>query len=171
MAVYIWFVIPSCWFAFQYQLNYETYLIPGKSTTLRVFDLFCLGCSVAWMGLHVEDDLAHSLHPFSYSGLGLVGYGFIPCDLGLSRVGFGGKLGLILNPPTLNFQVPTSAISKLASWSHISEFLLFCQTNLERWWDLMHSKSGFIFMLILDFGMKCIYNWCSIFFSVQANCI
>ena len=84
------------------------------------------------MGLHVEDDLALSLHPFSYSGLGLVGYGFIPCDLGLSRVGFGGKLGLILNPPTLNFQVPTSAISKLASWSHISEFLLFCQTNLER---------------------------------------
>jgi len=49
---------------------------------------------VAWMGLHVEDDLAHSLHPFSYSGLDLVGYGFIPCDLGLSRVGFGGKLGL-----------------------------------------------------------------------------
>lgn len=91
MAVNIRFVIPRCWFSFQYQLKYETYLIHRKSTTLRVFDPFCLGYSVAWMGLHVEDDLACSLHPLSYSGLGLVGDGFIPCDLGLSRVGFGGK--------------------------------------------------------------------------------
>ena len=80
--------------------------------------LTCSAWAVLWLGWDYMGGMTwpHSLHPLGWFGLGLVGYGFIPCDLGLSWIGFGRKLGLIPYPPTLNFQIPTSVISTSANW-------------------------------------------------------
>ena len=95
------------------------------------------------MGLHVEDDLAHSLHPLSYSGLGLVGYGFIPCDLGLSRVGFGGKTRAHSQSTNLKFSGPYQCNFNIGQLvAHFRVPIILPNLNLERRWDLMHSKSG-----------------------------
>lgn len=92
--------------------------------------LTCSAWAVLWLGWDYIRGMTwpHSFHPLCWFGLGLVGYGFIPCDLGLSWIGFGRKLGLIPYPPTLNFQVPTSVISTSTNWSHILKFLLSLQT-------------------------------------------
>ena len=85
------------------------------------------------MGLHVEDDLAHSLHPLSYSGLGLVGYGFIPCDLGLSRVGFGGKTRAHSQSTNLKFSGPYQCNFNIGQLvAHFRVPIILSNLNLER---------------------------------------
>lgn len=120
--------IPRCWFAFQFLLKSEPCPTPGKSTTFTfgpiLLGLFCgldgiTCCGMTWL---------HSLSSLGWFGLGLVGYGFIPCDLGLSSIGFGRKLGLIHYPPIPEFQVPTSVILTPADWSYFLKLLLSSQT-------------------------------------------
>jgi hypothetical protein len=63
-------IIPCCQFALQFWLKSEPWPTSAKSTAFRVFDPFCMGCSIAWIRLHVGDDLALFLLS---SGVVLVG--------------------------------------------------------------------------------------------------
>lgn len=152
MAVNTRFIILCCWSAFQFWLNSEPCPIPIKSTVLRVFDLFCLGYSMAWMGLHVGEwpgPIAVTLWGF-ISGVWLYSPWF-----GIELDWAWEKLGLIPFPPTLNSQGTYGCDFNICWLVTLFEIpVIFSNLKLEKWWDLIYSKSGFEVHLNLQLWLK-----------------
>lgn len=82
-------IMTRCWVAFQFWLKSEPRPIPGTSTTFTfgpiLLGLLCGLDGISCWGMNWP----HSLHSVDWFRLGLVGYGFIPCDWGWAKLGLG----------------------------------------------------------------------------------